>query len=383
MSEQTNGKEPSDERNNSENCDNFNKLIISDIDQPLYIYDISNYLQNVKNGKMEKFKSNALIIFSLLNGIRTVMYPIIFKSRRIPLYYLEIAQYTGGIIQFSRWINAFGAILSIAIVFIFNYSQNFEWLQVIQVLKGSKIMDTFISFDEKVMKEFISKIKFVRTTLKIGIYSTISFISFVAFVIIFISEDLIDLFKYGILTILLYNTFAYIFLFITHYSFLYFYIICYYCRMRIKLFDQFIDRKTGHLFLKYSLFNKIIREHCGVCNQITVYNKFWRYYFFAVIYTLIPMNLMLLHQNLFEKLNFSVCIAFISVNIGCLAMLLMLNIKISSINKEMSKSYKCLNKYYTNTIYLMNTRHKIKVSKIQLFYMNISSEFIIILYFSY
>ena len=87
---------------------------------------------------------------------------------------------------------------------------------------------------------------------------------------------------------------------------------------------------------------KFIKEHNNVCHKIYIHNKFWKNYYLALNYTLIPFNLMFLHQISFENLNiFAYIVAVISF-ISQFSFHLMFNLMTASINNEAKKSYKIL-----------------------------------------
>jgi hypothetical protein len=115
------------------------------------------------------------------------------------------------------------------------------------------------------------------------------------------------------------------------------------------------------MFLKYKLLDELFREHNSVCNKIIFYNKFWKHYFFAINYTLIPAYLLSLHQIIFVDSNLLIFMTLFSCLSGSLGLHFILNLLIGSINKESSKSYKSLHNFYLNSINLVNTKRKIKV----------------------
>jgi len=181
-------------------------------------------------------------------------------------------------------------------------------------------------------------------------------------ILVIASHDLIEIFKYGIPGILVYFSMGFPILFILSYSFLYYYIVCYYCRMRFRILNNFLVLKSANkMFIKYKLIDELFQEHNSICNKIVFYNKFWKHYFFAINYALIPFNLLLMQQIIFEKTNLSIFMTLFSVLCGSLGSHLMLNSIIASSNKESSKSYKSLHNLFLNFINVINIKRKIKV----------------------
>ena len=120
---------------------------ISDIDSDLYdygivynnkIYDLSQILPKTK---YQKFKSYAKSIYLSLNIIK-YFWHIYYKYKYgfIPIYHFDIVEKLGGItIYFYLSIN-FCLILCLRIIYLFNFKvkKEFSWLNVIEILKGSK-----------------------------------------------------------------------------------------------------------------------------------------------------------------------------------------------------------------------------------------------------
>jgi hypothetical protein len=55
-------------------------------------------------------------------------------------------------------------------------------------------------------------------------------------------------------------------------------------------------------FLTRKKFDQLITEHNSICNDIKSYDQFWKKYTFALTYSLIPINLMAIHELFFEEL---------------------------------------------------------------------------------
>jgi hypothetical protein len=85
------------------------------------------------------------------------------------------------------------------------------------------------------------------------------------------------------------------------FSFLYYFIVCYYCKTIFKAFNNSIKQLfDGKAFLKYKTIDQLIKDHNSICLDIKLYNKFLQKYYFSLTYTLIPINLILLQLILFE-----------------------------------------------------------------------------------
>src|SRR5260221_685315 len=87
-----------------------------------------------------------------------------------------------------------------------------------------------------------------------------------------------DFIIYGIISIILYILLSFLIVKILYYSFEYFYIICYYCKIRVKCLCNQMVLNSEHLLLNYKSIDKIIRGHNKICQTIFKYNLFWKYY---------------------------------------------------------------------------------------------------------
>ncbi len=98
-----------------------------------------------------------------------------------------------------------------------------------------------------------------------------------------------------------------------------------------------------------------------ICNDILRYDEFWKKFYFAFTYTIIPMNLMFLHTILFDDLILTGILIGSMVVIIFLFSHIVLNLISASVNKIASKSNKILFKFQTKFSSIINVRQKIKV----------------------
>jgi hypothetical protein len=149
------------------------------------------------------------------------------------------------------------------------------------------------------------------------------------------------------------------------FSFLYYFIVCFYCKTIFKSFNysikQLFDGK-GKAFLKYKTIDQLVKDHNSICLDIKLYNKFWQKYYFSLTYTLIPIDLLLLQVILFEEHILPLLLAIISFFLVTIGSHLMFNLMTASINSEASKSFKVLLQMYLKINSLLNTKRKIKVN---------------------
>jgi hypothetical protein len=242
-------------------------------------------------------------------------------------------------------------------------SNNFEWIHIIKVLKGLQNESTIRIYDKNLYKKFAEKVRYILSLLRIQISINGLFLVLSSIIIVIIFYDLKEIIIYGILSGLIYCGFLNTFFIIMSYSFFYYLIVCFYCKLRFKLFNSKLLRtKKVQIFLSSKTVFELTEEHNNICNNIILHNKFWSKYLFAMTYTIIPINLMVLQQILFEDLLLASFYFMIFFEIFWLFSHLMINSITASINKESSNSYKYLFKFYVDSNPNIGFKNKIKVS---------------------
>jgi hypothetical protein len=167
---------------------------------------------------------------------------------------------------------------------------------------------------------------------------------------------------YGILSALKSFGFFYFGTTIISYSLLYYFIVCYYCKIRFKSFNNKLKRITKLvIFFRHKKFLDLVEEHNSICCDIFMHNDFWRKYSFTIIYTIIPCSLMNLQHLFFENINIGIRGLLLVFAIGALFSLFELNLLMASINREAQKSYTFLLKVLLDVKSNMKLSIRIKV----------------------
>jgi hypothetical protein len=348
----------------SQNLNNFS--VIKDIDLPLYKYglihkqNINNYLVTNKQKKFLAIKSYASTAIMLLVTIRLLLQLRFYKNQNYPLFYYDVFNYSGGLTQYASAISLLGALMTLRLIYLFNYSDesHYEWLDIIKVLKGLKNMDSIELKNEKEYESFVQRIKLFKFLIEITLNSSAFLFPFSLIGIVFFVSNTIQSLFFGILSAIFHSLWANYALGVQLYSFLFYFMSCYYFEIRFKILNN-IPRNSKLSVLK--LTERIIREHNNICNDIQKYNKFWKSFYFTLTYTIIPINLMLLQQLLLDDIVFT---AFLNYSLFAIIYLfshIILNLISASVNKNASKSHKFLFKFQTQLLSSINARQKIKV----------------------
>jgi len=355
------------ENNQTEIDDNH--FIINDIDVALYKYgliykyDVNNYFDTELKKRKQKFKYQAISVWLIFCACRSLISFRNNKDGKLPIYYFDIIQYFGGIVQFFYLIGIIAVIMGFVILKLLNIdnSIHFGWLDIIQVLKGIQNIDTIRIYDKEEWKKFAIKVKFILKIIE-------NYIKMMKLFLMFMPISLLLLFDSGMMIIvvfislLIFSGEIILVLIIVSYSFLYYFIVCSYCRIRFKSLNNKISKSiTSRAFFVTKLVSELIEEQNNICNNIIIHDQFWRKYLFAITYSLIPMSLMILHNLLFEELVEYIFILGVMFTMATLFSQFMLISTTASINKESFKSYKLLVKFYLDNNVNLKLGNKIKV----------------------
>jgi hypothetical protein len=317
---------------------------------------------------VQKLKSNILSVYLFICIVRYGINLKILKNKRVPVHYLDIIEYFGGIPEFSYLCIILCSILTLAIVLIFNHSNDkeYEWLQIIKILNGLNSTDSLKFYEKKETKNYINRIKSVRIFTISLFYTMILLDTLLCFAVIFLYFSFWDLIIYGIMVSIVFLLWVYFCLSVIAISFFYYFIVCYYCKKRFESFNNYIKQllnQKSKAFLKYKTFDQLIEGHNRICSEIRLYDMFWQKYYFCLTYTLIPINLLFLQLILFEDLMQPLLWPLVTFFFGTFSSQMMFNLITASINSEASKSHKALVQIYDKMNYSLNIKRKIKVTK--------------------
>jgi hypothetical protein len=334
--------------------ENFNSFsLIEDIDLPLYKYglihkqNIYNYLVTKKQKTFQQFKSYASTAFLLLVIIRLLFQLRFYKNPNYPLFSYDVFNYLGGLTQFVIAMGLFRAIMSLRLLHLFNYSDEslYKWLDIIKVLKSLENKDSIGLKNEQIYESFVQRIKLFKFLIEITLKFAAFLIFFLFIGLVFLVSNTIQSLFFGILNAIFHVLWTNYAFGIQSYSFLFYFMFCYYFKITLKFLNKNMSRNSKLPVFK--LTKRVISEHNNICSDISKYDKFWKTFYFTLIYTLKPMNPMLLQQLLLDYIVFAailICSVFVIIY---LMSHIVLNLISASVNMNASKSHKFLFKFQT------------------------------------
>ena len=153
-------------------------------------------------------------------------------------------------------------------------------------------MESIGFYDKNECKKYLIKVKRIKNFVKyIAVSMNISAV-ILCLLICIIFFDYITVIEFYLLNSFITIIFVYRGFGAFVHSFLYFFIVCYFSKLRLKLLNNQI--LNNRIFKNKRLIQNVINEQNYILNEIISYNKFWKKYFFSINYGIIPLNLMLL-----------------------------------------------------------------------------------------
>ena len=329
-------------------------------------------LKSVSNRQksLQKIKYYVTCIFHTLLILQNIV--LIIDNNADHLYYFGFFHFFGGIPKFIYFMVISSSVLCLSSLIILNNSRNHKWLEIIDAIIGLKTFQSIGLSDRKLINEFKSRIKLVRKAFDvIYIFDVIMVILTTLSVHIIFFDFNSDL-LYGLIGGLIFFTSSVSFLSIFLYGFHYYLIVCYYCQLRVKAFNNRMLSKVKHFeFIRNKTVINLLKNHNNIVLDIELYNKFWSQYNRAVYLSLAPIQLMGIQQILFDKIDLFPSLLLGSFVAFSLVFVLLANLSASAINIESYKTHKILYKFFIENNSSLNNRLKFKVKSFKIEFKNL------------
>jgi hypothetical protein len=161
--------------------------------------------------------------------------------------------------------------MSLRLLYLFNYSDDsfYKWLDVIKVLKGLENKDSIGLKNEEIYESFVQIIKFFKFLIEITLKFAAFLIFFLSIGLVFLASNTIQSLFFGILNAIFHGLWTNYALGVQLYSFLFYFMSCYYFEIRFKILNNDISRNSKLSVVKLTA--RIICEHNNICNDILKY----------------------------------------------------------------------------------------------------------------
>jgi hypothetical protein len=121
-------------------------------------------------------------------------------------------------------------------------------------LNGSQSLDSLKIYNKNEIQKFVQKIRSLKLMIHYFLYLLLTVVCLLTFSTLILVYEYSDLISFGILSAFIYLINNFFWLTLIGFSFLYNFIICYYCKTRFKSFNNFIKfllSEKSEAFLKY------------------------------------------------------------------------------------------------------------------------------------
>ena len=330
-------------------------------------YRISECL-NGREKLIKRFKYYSLLIYYVFYLIQCIF--IYFKlgylkSYEIPLYYFGIYHHLGGLSQFYYLSITFASLNVIQYLYIFNrrHELRHKWMKIIEVLNTDSQSLHNLGLTDKISRgNYLKHLTSIQKGVEILLIPSMAFTILIFMFILLSRISFIDFIIYGILTIIITSIFVWSFYSSIFYGFLHFFIVCYFCKLRLNSFNSKLSQFNNfEFFMSQKKILKLLNELDQILADILDFNNFWKAYIFSTYFTLIPILLICFQSLIFEQEQNAAILILIIATIVYSTILIIFNLITSSINKQSIITFKLIQNFYVNNENVIKTNIKIKV----------------------
>ena len=142
---------------------------------------------------------------------------------------------------------------------------------------------------------------------------------------------------------------------------------------------SFIETKNFKQRAMFAKVSRYIVEHNSLCNRVKNSSQFWHNIYLALVLTITPSSLILLHLAIFEKVDPFLRIAFIGSLISCYFFLVVLQYFFSSLSHKMHRLCNHLSRiqwrFIQTNINNINNNYNLRLKlKLQTYFERLSSD---------
>ena len=260
--------------------------------------------------------------------------------------------------------------------YLFNYDSNISWFDIFKCLDGTLTPHSIRITNKKILKKLLllTKITFKLTKFSILMFSiiTMCICIFLLYKKINFSNNF-EMIVYMIWMILI-SFWVYFMTTTMFISAACFQIICYYCLITTKHYNQLLDHsKTDQSFgwrrldIKLKIMN-LIKKQNKFSHQIMKYNKFWCKYFLIMMIHLIPTHILIVQQLLLGDINFLLKVILLIGSTFATITIVLSSLLSSFLVEEIRNFSKKLIRIQFNRYLNLDIKIKLKVSLLCFFF---------------
>ena len=262
----------------------------------------------------------------------------------------DIGIYLGAKPQLVYLLAIFAGILNILLQILLNYSKSsdYKWFQIIDVFNECKDFHKIGLNDRNLIDKYVRKIVKYKMILNISTWITCSAVNLIIIFTVSFNFDLVNSLDWIVTVIVLFPV-GNMLILNYHYSFFYFYIVCFNCCLRMSHLNQTIKKLFGNRsILIETALHQICIDLCKIISDINSYNKFWNRYIFIIYYCLTPFNLILLNTVISKHMDITLRSLCLLILCSTITVGLVFNWFTSGLNLEFIKFHKNLFNSYVN-----------------------------------
>lgn len=305
---------------------------------------------NLANNQQEtQSKRNVAIILVL--ALNTIRFSICFfiKKTQIAIYFGDFTRFFGGFHLYILAPCVLVGILSTYTAIIFYQSRaNISWLKVFAMMAGEISPPELGLWDIKLFNQLIKRNYLILSMGAQMIYS-FTFSLTILNIYAVTQFSFYNSIFFGIPWLIVTIPFCYYLSGNIISCFTYFYIVCFYVKLRAQQVSQVIQKATMEN-CPLTTVKRIVKIHNQLCACLAGYNKFWRKYFFATLFILLPCNLFMFHEVVYGHLNLVTRAVYILCVAETAVFIFMVTFNTAGASYEIHGTYTQLLSLYVKTI---------------------------------
>ena len=201
-----------------------------------YRFDVLGVNVSREEAKQQKIKTFFILSCLTLSIVRHIIYLFVIENSRLGHHYFDILQYLGGVPEIIYICVITLSCFSLIVILLINNVNNYQWFDIFKVLSGSQPIGLIELYDHNTFVILAKRSKLVMFIIKTYLKNIFVFSIFFNTFCVLIGYHMFDELLYGVLAVVAYYSVAAPIVIVTAYSFAFFYIVTFYCRLRFQMY---------------------------------------------------------------------------------------------------------------------------------------------------